>query len=133
GKTFKDTWSQGPRSYLGLQTAGFPNFFMAINSAFCNYPVCGELVVEWIADCISYVRDKGFKRVAPTPEAEQAWVEHTIELSKQTLLSDTTSWFMGSNIPGKPRALVLYANTASNYRKKVLEVAANGYEGFELA
>ncbi|MGH7843126.1 MAG: flavin-containing monooxygenase, partial [Candidatus Binataceae bacterium] len=109
GKTFKDTWSQGPRSYLGLQTAGFPNFFMAINSAFCNYPVCGELVVEWIADCISYVRDKGFKRVAPTPEAEQAWVEHTIELSKQTLLSDTTSWFMGSNIPGKPRALVLYA------------------------
>jgi cation diffusion facilitator CzcD-associated flavoprotein CzcO len=133
GQTFKDRWANGPRSYLGLQTAGFPNFFMAINSAFCNYPVCGELVVEWISDAIDHIRKKGYKRMVPTPAAEDAWVEHANELAKLTLLSDTTSWFMGSNIPGKKRALVLYANTAPNYRKKVNEVAANGYEGFELS
>jgi len=133
GQTFKDTWADGPRSYLGMQTAGFPNFFMAINSAFCNYPVCAELVVDWISDCIAYMREKGLARVAPTPQAEQAWVEHTIEMANHTLLSGAESWFMGSNIPGKKRALVLYANTAPNYRKKVQEVAASGYEGFEFA
>jgi cation diffusion facilitator CzcD-associated flavoprotein CzcO len=132
GQTFKDTWADGPRSFLNLQTAGFPNFFMAINSAFCNYPVCAETVVEWITDCIRYMREKGFARIAPTPQAEEAWVAHTAEMASHTLLSDAKSWFMGSNIPGKKRALLLYANTAPNYRKKCKEVAANGYEGFTL-
>jgi cation diffusion facilitator CzcD-associated flavoprotein CzcO len=132
GRTFKDTWADGPRTYLGLQTAGFPNFFIATNTAFCNYPVCAEMVVEWIADCIVYMRKKGFTRMAPTPEAEEAWVEHTNELGRHTLLSDTESWFMGSNIPGKKRAILLYANSAPAYRRKVAEVAANGYEGFAL-
>jgi cation diffusion facilitator CzcD-associated flavoprotein CzcO len=132
GRTFKDTWAEGPRTYLGLQTAGFPNFFIATNSAFCNYPVCAETIVEWIADCIHYMREKGFTRIAPTPQAEEAWVVHAAELASQTLLSDAKSWFMGSNIPGKKRALLLYANSAPNYRAKCAEVAAKGYEGFEL-
>lgn len=132
GRTFKDTWADGPRTYLGLQTAGFPNFFIATNTAFCNYPVCAEMVVEWIADCIGYMREKGFTRIAPAPEAEEAWVEHTNELGRHTLLSDTESWFMGSNIPGKKRAILLYANSAPAYRKKCAEVAAKGYEGFVL-
>jgi cation diffusion facilitator CzcD-associated flavoprotein CzcO len=132
GRTFKDTWADGPRTYLGLQTAGFPNFFIATNSAFCNYPVCAEMIVEWITDCIRYVREKGFSRIAPTPEAEQAWIEHAAELASHTFLSGAKSWFMGSNIPGKKQTLLLYANTAPNYRKKCLEVAANGYEGFVL-
>ncbi len=132
GQTFKDKWADGPRSYLGLQTAGFPNFFMAINSAFCNYPVCAEMIVDWIADCICFVREKGFARIAPTPEAEEAWVEHASELASHTLLSDAKSWFMGSNIPGKKRALLLYANSAPAYRAKCAEVAAKGYEGFVL-
>jgi cation diffusion facilitator CzcD-associated flavoprotein CzcO len=133
GRTFKDTWAGGPRTYLGLQTAGFPNFFIATNSAFCNYPVCAETVVEWISDCINYMREKGYSRIAPTPEAEAAWVAHAAELASHTLLSDAKSWFMGSNIPGKARALLLYANSAPNYRKKVADVAASGYEGFTLA
>jgi cation diffusion facilitator CzcD-associated flavoprotein CzcO len=132
GQTFKDKWADGPRSYLNLQTDGFPNFFMAINSAFCNYPVCAETVVEWITDCIRYMREKGFARIEPTPQAVEAWVAHAAEMASHTLLSDAKSWFMGSNIPGKKRALLLYANTAPNYRKKCDEVAANGYEEFAL-
>jgi cation diffusion facilitator CzcD-associated flavoprotein CzcO len=132
GQSFKDRWADGPRTYLGLQTAGFPNFFIAVNTAFCNYPVCAEFVCEWIADCISYVREKGFASIAPTPQAEEAWVVHANELASHTLLSDAKSWFMGSNIPGKKRALLLYANTAPAYRAKCTEAAAKGYEGFVL-
>jgi cation diffusion facilitator CzcD-associated flavoprotein CzcO len=132
GRTFKDTWADGPRTYLGLQTAGFPNFFIATNSAFCNYPVCAETIVEWISDCIQYMREKGYARIKPTREAEEAWVAHAAELASHTLLSDAKSWFMGSNIPGKKRALLLYADSAPNYRAKCAEVAAKGYEGFVL-
>ena len=132
GESFKDRWADGPRSYLNLQTAGFPNFFMAINSAFCNYPVCAEMVVEWITDCIKYIRDKGYSRIQPTPQAEEAWIEHTHEMASKTLLSDAKSWFMGSNIPGKKRALLLYANAAPAYKKLCEDSAAKGYEGFAL-
>jgi cation diffusion facilitator CzcD-associated flavoprotein CzcO len=132
GRTFKDTWANGPRTYLGMQTAGFPNFFIATNSAFCNYPVCAETIAEWIADCIRYMREKGFARIEPTREAEEAWVAHAAELASHTLLSGAESWFMGSNIPGKKRALLLYADSAPNYRAKCADVAAKGYEGFVL-
>jgi cation diffusion facilitator CzcD-associated flavoprotein CzcO len=132
GQTFKDKWADGPRSYLGLQSAGFPNFFIATNSAFCNYTVCAEMIAEWIADCIGYIREKNLVSIAPTPQAEEAWVEHAAELAEGTLLSDADSWFVGANIPGKKRAFLLYANTAPAYRKKCAEVAANGYEGFVI-
>ncbi len=132
GQTFKDKWADGPRTYLGIQTAGFPNLFIATNSAFCNYTVCAETIVEWISDCIRYVREKNFARIAPTPQAEEAWVEHANELATHTLLSDANSWFVGANIPGKKRAFLLYANTAPAYRAKCAEVAAKGYEGFLL-
>jgi cation diffusion facilitator CzcD-associated flavoprotein CzcO len=132
GRTFKDTWADGPRTYLGLQTAHFPNLFIATNSAFCNYPVCAETIVEWITDCIKYMREKGFKSIEPTPEAEEAWIAHAAELASHTFLSDTKSWFMGSNIPGKKRTLLLYANSAPKYRAECAEVAAAGYRGFKL-
>jgi len=115
-----------------LQTAGFPNFFIAMNAAFCNYTVCAESIVEWITDCIRYVREKGFARIVPTPQAEEAWVEHANELASHTLLSGAKSWFVGANIPGKKRGLLLYANSALAYRNKCTEVAAKGYEGFLL-
>jgi len=133
GQSLKEKWaSQGLSTYLGLQTAGFPNFFIATNSAFCNYTVCAETIVEWITNCIRHMREKGYKRIAPTSQAEEAWVEHANELGSLTLLSDAKSWFMGSNIPGKKRAILLYANTAPAYRQKCAEVAAKGYEGFAL-
>ena len=133
GQTLKDKWAEGPRTYLGLQTAGFPNLFIATNTAFCNYTVCAEMIVEWIADCIRYIREKNFARIAPTPQAEEAWVEHANELATHTLLNDAkTAWFAGTNIPGKKRAILLYANSARAYRKECAEVAAKGYEGFAL-
>ena len=132
GQTFKDKWAAGPRSYLGLQSAGFPNFFIGMNSALCNYTVCAELIVEWIADCIGHLREKSLASIQPTLEAEEAWVDHANELAAGTILTAADSWFVGANIPGKKRAVLLYANSAREYRKKCHEVAANGYEGFVL-
>ena len=132
GQSFKEKWADGPRTYLGLLTAGFPNFFIANSAAFCNFPRCSEMVVEWISDCIGYLQKKNLKRIAPTPEAEEAWVEHANALTEGTLFAKGNSWFVGANIPGKKRVFLLYANTAPAYRKKCAEVAANGYEGFAL-
>jgi cation diffusion facilitator CzcD-associated flavoprotein CzcO len=132
GQSFKEKWSAGPRTYLGIQSAGFPNFFIANSAAFCNFPRCAEMVVEWITDAISYVRGKGLKRIAATPEAEEAWVQHSNSLIEGSIITKSNSWFVGANIPGKSRTFLLYANTAPNYRKKCAEVAASGYEGFEL-
>ena len=132
GQTIRDKWANGPRTLLGLQSAGFPNLFIATNSAFCNYTICAETVVEWISDCVRYLREHDLSRIAPTPEAEESWVAHVNEVGSQTLLSGTKSWFVGDNIPGKAHAILLYANTAPAYRAKCAEVAAKGYEGFLL-
>jgi len=132
GQTIKDKWANGPRTLLGLQTAGFPNFFIGTNTAFCNYTVCAESVVEWITDCIKHIREKEYASIAPTPEAEEAWVKHANEMGSHTFLSASNGWFIGGNIPGKARAILLYANTAPAYRAKCDEAAAKGYEGFDL-
>jgi cation diffusion facilitator CzcD-associated flavoprotein CzcO len=132
GVAFRDKWADGPRSYLGIQTTGFPNFFISQNAAFCNYTVCAETIAEWIRDCIRYVRAKGFTNIVPLPEAEEAWVQRASELAMQTVLVDAKSWFMGSNIPGKKRAVLMYADSAPAFRAACEEVAARGYEGFAL-
>jgi len=133
GQTIKDKWANGPRNYLGLQTAGFPNFFMAINAAFCNYTVCAESIVEWITDCIRYVREQGLRRIAPTPEVEAAWMEYINKVAAGSIFTQAKSaWFMGTNIPGKPRAVLLNPLPAPAYRAKCAEAAAKGYEGFVL-
>jgi cyclohexanone monooxygenase len=132
GQTLKAKWAEGPKTYLGLQIAGFPNLFLAISTAFGNYPVCAEMIVEWITDCIGYVRKKGWKSIAPTPQAEEAWVEHAAQLAEGSLFAAGNSWFVGANIPGKKRVFLLYANTVPAYRKRCAEAAAKGYEGFHL-
>jgi cation diffusion facilitator CzcD-associated flavoprotein CzcO len=132
GQTLKDKWADGPRHYLGMHIAGFPNFFIANAAAFCNVPRCIEIVVEWISDCVGYMQKKHLTRIAATPQAEAAWIEHSNELLVGSLLTQANSWFIGANIPGKKRAFLIYANTAPAYRKKCAEVAAKGYEGFVL-
>ena len=132
GQTLKDKWAEGPKTHLGLQIAGFPNLFLAISTAFGNYPVCAEMIVEWITDCIRYVREKGYARIAPTPQAEEAWVQHAAELAEGSLFAAGNSWFVGANIPGKKRVFLLYANTVPAYRKRCAKVAAKGYEGCVL-
>jgi len=131
GQTIKDKFANGPRTLFGLQTAGFPNFFIAINASFCNYTVCAESIVEWITDCISYLRKKGLKRIAPSPEAETEWVEYINKNAADSIFTKAKSaWFMGTNIPGKARALLLNAIPAPAYRAKCSEAATKGYEGF---
>jgi cation diffusion facilitator CzcD-associated flavoprotein CzcO len=132
GQSLKDKWAEGPKTYLGLQIANFPNLFLAISTAFGNYPVCAEMIVEWITDCIRYVREKGYARITPTAQAEEAWVQHAAELAEGSLFAAGNSWFVGANIPGKKRVFLLYANTVPAYRKKCAEVAAKGYEGCVL-
>jgi cation diffusion facilitator CzcD-associated flavoprotein CzcO len=132
GQSLKEKWAAGPRSYLGIQSAGFPNFFIANSAAFCNFPRCAEMVVEFIAGAIGYVQQKGYKRIAATPKAEDEWVEHANSLVADSFIMKHNSWFVGANIPGKARTFLLYANTAPNYRKKCAEVAASGYEGFTV-
>jgi cation diffusion facilitator CzcD-associated flavoprotein CzcO len=133
GQTIKDKWANGPRNYLGLQTAGFPNFFTAINAAFCNYTVCAESIVEWITDAIRYVREKGFKSIAPAPQVEDAWIEYINKVAAGSIFTKAKSaWFMGTNIPGKARAVLLNPLPAPAYRAKCTAAAANGYEGFVL-
>ena len=136
GQSFKDKWADGPRSYLGVQTAGFPNFFIVNAAAFCNLPRCLEMITEWVSNCIGYMRGKGFTRIAATPQAEEAWTEHAAELAGHSFLTRTdsnlNSWFLGANIPGKKRVFLLYANSAPAYRKECEKVAAEGYKGFTL-
>ena len=132
GQSLKDKWADGMRTYLQLVTAGFPNLFIATNTAFCNYTVCAETIVEWVTDCIRYVRENGYSRIVATAQAEDEWVAHTNEVGSRTLLSSANGWFVGGNIEGKARAFLLYANPAPAYRAKCAEVAAKGYQGFDL-
>ena len=88
--------------------------------------------MEWITDCIRHIREKGYSRIVPTPQAEEAWVEHAAQLAEGSLFAAGNSWFVGANIPGKKRVFLLYANTVPAYRKKCAEAAVKGYEGFQL-
>ncbi|MCP5200347.1 MAG: NAD(P)/FAD-dependent oxidoreductase [Gammaproteobacteria bacterium] len=136
GQALADKWADGPRTYLGLTTAGFPNMFIVVGpqnaASFCNVPRCIEQNVEWVTDCIAWLRDRGVARIAARPESEQAWVEHCEALINATLLPETDSWFMGANIPGKKRVFLNYAGGAMEYRQQCDDAAQAGYAGFAL-
>jgi len=133
GQTIRDKWADGPRTYMTLQTAGFPNFFITNGAVFCNFTRCAEVVTEWVCECIDYMRNHGYSRIATTEEAEDAWTEHAESLTEGMIFTKTDSWFMGSNIPGKKRTFLFYAGGAPAFREKCRTVAANDYEGFELS
>jgi cyclohexanone monooxygenase len=132
-----DKWAPGPRTYLGLMTAGFPNMFMITGpgspSVLSNMIVSIEQHVDWIADCLGYLRGRGIDRIEPTVAAEEAWVAHGIEVAHTTLYPSAASWYMGANIPGKPRVFMPYIGGVGAYRLKCEEIAANGYQGFALS
>ncbi len=137
GVKLADAWSEGPKSYLGLQVAGFPNLFTVTGpgspSVLCNMPVPIEQHIDWIGACIAYMRKNGLKRIAPDPEAVDQWVAQVNESAKMTLLYDVAhSWYLGANVPGKPRVFMPYAGGMENYRKICDEVAARGYHGFQM-
>ena len=136
GVKLKDKWANGPRSYLGLQSAGFPNLFTLVgpqgNSALCNVPRCAELNVEWVTDFIRHMRNNQQTRSQPSKAAEDAWVAQVAEVADVTLLAKTDSWYTGSNVPGKKRTFLIWAGGNPAYREILADVAAKGYEGFEL-
>jgi cyclohexanone monooxygenase len=132
-----DKWEAGPRTYLGLMTAGFPNMFMITGpgspSVLSNMIVSIEQHVDWISDCLSHLNNRQLDCIEPTLAAENVWVQHVNEVADTTLYPSAASWYMGANIPGKPRVFMPYIGGVGRYRQKCAEVAANGYEGFELA
>jgi cyclohexanone monooxygenase len=136
GETLADKWEAGPRAYLGLMTAGFPNMFMITGpgspSVLSNMIVSIEQHVDWISDCLSYLASRRIDLIEPAVPAENNWVEHVNEVAHTTLYPSAASWYMGANIPGKPRVFMPYIGGVGAYRQKCDEVAANGYAGFEL-
>jgi cyclohexanone monooxygenase len=134
GARLSEKWAAGPRSYLGLGVAGFPNLFMITGpgspSVLSNMLVSIEQHVDWTLDCIDWMRQRGYARVEATSEAEQQWVAHVNEVANGTLLPKAGSWYMGANIPGKPRVFMPYAAGVGPYREICDRVASNEYEGF---
>jgi cation diffusion facilitator CzcD-associated flavoprotein CzcO len=131
-------WAAGPRNYLGLQVADFPNLFTITGpgspSVLCNMPVAIEQHVEWITDCIAHMRSRGLTRIEPVAESVDSWVAHANAAAEATLLPLAKhSWYLGANIPGKPRVFMPYAGGMARYRKICADVAARNYEGFRLS
>ncbi|RJQ81024.1 NAD(P)/FAD-dependent oxidoreductase [Pseudonocardiaceae bacterium YIM PH 21723] len=136
GRTLRDKWSAGPITYLGLQSAGFPNLFLVAApgspSVLTNMVMSIEQQVEWIARCVGHARDRGVATVEATERAEQDWVRHVNEVSATRLYSAANSWYLGANVPGKPRVFMPYAGGLGRYRERCDAVAAADYEGFVL-
>jgi cyclohexanone monooxygenase len=137
GQALADAWAEGPTTYLGLAVPGFPNLFTITGpgspSVLSNMPVSIEQHVEWIGDCLGYLREHGIDTIEARPDATQAWTDHVQEVVSFTLLPKAASWYMGANIPGKPRLFLPYIGGVGAYRDKCDAVAADGYEGFDLA
>jgi len=136
GLSIQQAWAEGPKTYLGLQVAGFPNMFTITGpgspSVLVNMPVPIEQHVEWITDCIAYMRDNDIARIEPAEGADTRWVAHVNEVADATLMPQAGSWYMGANIPGKPRVFMPYAGSMPRYRAICDDVVAKGYEGFTL-
>ena len=134
GITLKQKWADGPRTYLGLMSHGFPNFFTITGpgspSVLSNMMVSIEQHVDWVADCLTALRADGLTTIEPTITAEDGWAVHSSDCAAITLFPQANSWYMGANVPGKPRGLLPYVGGVDAYRLACDEVAAGGYLGF---
>jgi cyclohexanone monooxygenase len=136
GQTLNQKWAEGPKTYLGLMSAGFPNLFVITGpgspSVLSNMMVSIEQHVDWITDCFSFMRDRGFEAMEAKQDAEDKWVAHVNEVAYTTLYPQANSWYMGANIPGKPRIFMPYIGGVGAYRQICNDVAAKGYDGFAM-
>ena len=136
GQTLNQKWAEGPRTYLGLMSAGFPNLFVITGpgspSVLSNMIVSIEQHVDWITDCVGYMRDRGLEAMEANKDAEDNWVAHVNEVAYTTLYPQANSWYMGANVPGKPRIFMPYIGGVGPYRQICDDVAAKGYEGFAM-
>ncbi|TDC83870.1 NAD(P)/FAD-dependent oxidoreductase [Actinomadura sp. 7K507] len=137
GARLTERWAEGPRTYLGLAVAGFPNLFTITGpgspSVLSNMMVSIEQHVEWVGDAIAAMRAQGKRTIEATADAEDFWTRHVDEVAQATLYPTADSWYMGSNVPGKPQVFMPYPAGVGLYRQTCDEVAAAGYNGFELA
>ncbi len=137
GRSLKEDWGREIRTTMGLQVQGYPNLFMtaaplAPSAALCNMTTCLQQQAEWISNCIRYLRDHKLSVCEPTKEMEGQWIEHHEQTAAPTLVVKTNSWYMGSNVEGKPRRLLSYIGGVGAYRQKCDAVAASGYAGFTM-
>jgi cyclohexanone monooxygenase len=136
GLSIRAKWDDGPRTYLGIMMAGFPNLFMITGpqspGVKSQMILACEQHVDWIAGCLKHLRDRGLTRIEAEQDAEDSWVQHNNEVADRTLYPLANSWYVGANIPGKPRVFMPYVGGVAAYKKKCDEVAAKGYEGFRL-
>ncbi|MDX6572180.1 MAG: hypothetical protein QOC86_1336, partial [Gaiellales bacterium] len=137
GLSLREKWASGPRTALGLMISGFPNLFTVTGpgspSVLSNMMVSIEQHVDWIAECIAHLREHGLSAIEPTPATEHAWVEHVRAAGEASLYPRAKSWYMGANIPGKPRVLMPYVGGVGAYRARCEAVAERGYDGFSLS
>ncbi len=137
GLKLRDEWEAGPRTYLGLMSAGFPNLFMITGpgspSVLSNMMVSIEQHVDWITDCMVNLGSRQLDCIEPTRQAQDAWVDHVNKVAHTTLYPKAASWYMGANIEGKPRVFMPYIGGVGTYREECDAVAAKGYEGFRLS
>lgn len=137
GQSLKQAWSAGPRTYLGLQIAGFPNLFTVTGpgspSVLCNMPVAIEQHVDWITACIAHMQEHDYATVETTESYADEWVAEVNRAANATLMPQANhSWYLGANVPGKPRIFMPYAGGMAHYRNICEDVAKNGYEGFVM-
>jgi cyclohexanone monooxygenase len=134
GVTLAEKWRAGPRAYLGVASSGFPNLFTITGpgspSVLASMIQAIEQHVDWMADCVAHMRDIGAETVEPIQHYEDEWIEHVNEVSKVSLRSTCSSWYVGANIPGHPRVFMPYIGGFPVYVQKCNEVMSNGFEGF---
>ncbi|MDN6320411.1 MAG: NAD(P)/FAD-dependent oxidoreductase [Marinobacter sp.] len=136
--SLKEEWSNEIRTAMGLQVHGYPNLFttgapLAPSAALCNMTTCLQQQVGWITDIIQYAKAEDKTVIEPTKECQDEWVRHHDEVTNQTLLPLVDSWYMGTNVPGKPRRLLSYCGGVNNYNQHCVELARNNYPGFVFA
>jgi cation diffusion facilitator CzcD-associated flavoprotein CzcO len=136
GISLKEKWADGPRTYLGMQIAGFPNLFTLVaphnKGSTCNIPRCSEQNVEWLTGFVEYLVEHKIQRVEATLSAESEWTKHVRETAAETLLPLTDSYFFGANTPGKARVFLGYVGALPDFAKRCDDVAAAGYDGFRI-
>ena len=137
GQSLRDTWRAGPRTYLGMAVTGFPNMFLISGpgspSVLANMVRTAEQQVDWIGDLLTHAAGRSIARIEAKQESQDEWVEHVNEAAQGTMFMKANSWYLGANIPGKPRTFMPYAAGLPLYTQECDEVAAAGYRGFDLA
>ena len=136
GKSLKEYWADGVKSYLGMTPSGFPNTFMPLGplngGTLCNFPRCIETNTDWVIDCIKYAEENGYREINPKPEDEAGWVNTVAEIANQLLFSTVDSWFNGQNTEHRPKQFLAFFGGNPNYHIKLDQEKENGYPGYEL-